>query len=300
MQFLISTDLDGTLLDHYDYSWHTASEALQMCLQRDIPVIFNTSKTAREVETLQSTMVQDGKMTAGPMIVENGSALSLPNEYLNARINNDYLMQTGLDSSSVIRSAQSTQILFGSKRIDLLTFIAQVRQRSGWAFEGFNDWTTQEIAQRTGLTEEVARSAADKLYSEPLVWNDSDESLIEFTQLAMDNGYQVLRGGRFYHLQGDTNKGLPILWLQRHILQLYQASGEVDDSPSGNLTPELICLGDNRNDIDMLNIADFPVCVRSPVSEYPQLQTDKKIYYTDGEGPIGWNEAVLSILSEAR
>jgi len=48
----------------------------------------------------------------------------------------------------------------------------------------------------------------------------------------------------------------------------------------------------------MLNIADIPVCVRSPVADYPLLSTDKDIIYTKGFGPVGWSEAVLAILEK--
>jgi len=59
----------------------------------------------------------------------------------------------------------------------------------------------------------------------------------------------------------------------------------------------LICLGDNHNDVDMLNIADFPVCVRSPIADYPNLSTQKEIIRTTLYGPEGWANAIHSILA---
>ena len=70
MTFFISTDLDGTLLDHHDYSFQAALPAIKACEQQSIPIIFNTSKTEAEVDYLQKQM--DIK---GNMIIENGSAL---------------------------------------------------------------------------------------------------------------------------------------------------------------------------------------------------------------------------------
>lgn len=52
MNYLVSTDLDGTLLDHHTYSWHAALPALQKCSELAIPVVLNTSKTLAEVEWL--------------------------------------------------------------------------------------------------------------------------------------------------------------------------------------------------------------------------------------------------------
>ena len=53
-EFLIFTDLDGTLLDHHDYSFSAASTALDLVQERKIPLIIATSKTFCEVKKLQS------------------------------------------------------------------------------------------------------------------------------------------------------------------------------------------------------------------------------------------------------
>jgi len=57
----------------------------------------------------------------------------------------------------------------------------------------------------------------------------------------------------------------------------------------------VICLGDNHNDVDMLNIADVAVCVKSPVAEIPLIK-NQNIIYTKDYGPVGWNQAVLQLL----
>jgi len=53
---IVFTDLDGTLLDHHDYSYAAALPALQLLAQSNTPLIFNTSKTASEVEQLRTEM----------------------------------------------------------------------------------------------------------------------------------------------------------------------------------------------------------------------------------------------------
>lgn len=70
MSFWISTDLDGTLLDHHDYSFQAAEEAVLKCKKLGIPIILNTSKTLAETRKIQNNIG-----IAGPLIVENGSAL---------------------------------------------------------------------------------------------------------------------------------------------------------------------------------------------------------------------------------
>jgi len=285
MKYLISTDLDGTLLDHYSYSWLAAEEALSVCYNQQIPVILNTSKTLSEVRELQTLM----KIQA-PMIVENGSALVLPLVSLGAELNLNYLnnLNVELDVDNGDR-----QIIFGAARSDLLKFIDQVREKFDWKFAGFNDWSVEQIAEYTGLEISAAQKASEKKYSEPFVWHDSESALTEFSKLVTENGFQLLRGGRFMHLQGVTNKGVPIKWLQKNIHGLYPSLKKL----SGISALELICLGDNHNDVDMLNIADFPVCVRSPVADFPTLDTKENIIFTKDKGPKGWNQAVLDIIS---
>jgi len=71
--YIVVTDLDGTLLDHYDYSWDKAQAALDFLQDRGIPVVINTSKTAKEVLTLQKRIGLDAAF-----IVENGSGIFIP------------------------------------------------------------------------------------------------------------------------------------------------------------------------------------------------------------------------------
>lgn len=292
MRFLIATDLDGTLLDHYSYAWQAANEAIKNCHQRKIPIVFNTSKTLAEVRQLQ---VKIG--ITGPMIVENGGALILPMQFDGQQLDTSYLDSLEIVKTITESKNAETQIIFGEQRSKLLQFVERVRKREGWKFEGFSDWTVSEIADKTGLELQEASAASAKKYSEPFVWNDSDTALEKFVERARDQSFDVLRGGRFYHLQGDTNKAIPITWLRAHFFRLYGANGASVNTPSSKVQPELICLGDSQNDVDMLNVADYPVCVRSPIAPFPNLQTNREVIYTEGEGPVGWNEVVNKIIT---
>lgn len=273
-RMIVSTDLDGTLLDHFDYSWQAARPAVEKLASLKIPIILNTSKTYAEVRALQKELG-----LSGPFIVENGSALFLPVDDF------DWLMTTLLDDPPVTPVDDFLQVVFGALRPDIVDYIDELRTQHGWDFEGFNDWTVAQIMAYTGLDEESASRAADKMFSEPIKWNDSEPNLSSFIEQLKTRKLGILKGGRFYHVQGQTDKGRPLLWLQA----LYT-------SKTGT-SPQLVCLGDSDNDIQMLNVADHPVCVRSPVSEYPVLQSDKPVFKTTAYGPAGWNEAINAILS---
>ena len=142
-RYLISTDLDGTLIGHRDYSFTSAIPALRLCQERAIPVIINTSKTFDEARHLQKELSLNA-----PLITENGSALYWPRlEY------ND----------------QFECKVFGKPRADILSFVDKVRSDQNWQFEGFNDWTTEQISQHTGLSLQASKRANTKKFSEPFL-----------------------------------------------------------------------------------------------------------------------------------
>lgn len=273
--YIVSTDLDGTLLDHHSYDWHDALPAIEELKVRGIPIVFNTSKTLAEAAALQKAMD-----ISAPLIVENGSAMAVPTT-------ND-CSHFQFDQGSIkVRSEDRFRILiFGTERDRILRFIADQRRVPGMGLEGFNDWSIDTIAMQTGLSTEAARLSSQKKFTEPFIWLGDDKHYQDFCQNAKAADFQILQGGRFFHLQGKTNKATPLQFIR-----------SADRHKGSNLQVKLICLGDNKNDVHMLNAADIAVCVKSPVSDFPELNTGAKVIYTEELGPKGWNAAINSILS---
>ena len=50
---LVFTDLDGTLLDHETHSFKRALPAIKILKEKNIPLIFSTSKTRAEIEEVK-------------------------------------------------------------------------------------------------------------------------------------------------------------------------------------------------------------------------------------------------------
>lgn len=189
---LVFTDLDGTLLDHDTYSWKPAEPALARLRHANIPVIFNSSKTAAEQIVLRE---QIGNQH--PFIVENGAAVYVPND-------GGYEVQR-----------------FGADRARLVSLARRLRQERGLQFEGFADWTPKQLASIANLTEEMAALALERCCSEPLDWRDDEASLHWFEQRIENEGLRLVRGGRFVHLMGRFDKSEALRWLCRR----YAASG---------------------------------------------------------------------------
>ena len=269
MSFWISTDLDGTLLDHHDYSFDAAEGALLECKKRAIPIILNTSKTLAE-----SRKIQNKVGITGPLIVENGSALI----YSEPR------------STQQATNIEKTRI-FGAQRSELLEFVSKVRTDFGWKFEGFNDYSVAQIASSTGLSHSDAQLASDKHYSEPFIWLDSADNFEQFKRVAQEHDFQILKGGRFYHLQGKCSKASALDWIKSNF-------SSIDGFEQLNRkVAKLIALGDNDNDIAMLSAADIAVCVKSASGNYPDLTDHPDLLQTQEVGPLGWSEAILKLVN---
>jgi len=266
--FLVSTDLDGTLLDHYSYDWQAAAPSLARLAKLGIPVVINTSKTFEEVVSLQSSML----LTA-PFIVENGSALFLPTSQFEQA-------PDGCESNNGF-----WRLLIGCERQAVTTALSKIRQDQHWQFEGFSDMSVARVIELTGLTESDAQQALNRRFSEPLVWHDTDANFVDFVKQLEALQFRVIKGGRFVHVLGQTDKGKAIDRCRRYLQHFY--STELN----------LIALGDSPNDIDMLNIADIAVLINSPTHDYPALpKAVGEVYQTQGLGPVGWHEAITKFI----
>lgn len=254
--FIVVTDLDGTLLDHHSYSWHAAHEAIALLKARNIPLVLCSSKTAAEIVPLWQAL----GITA-PFIVENGGAVYLPDE-----------------------SSDTTEIIpFGMNRAEVLPLLALAREETGAKFTSFSDMTVSDVSAVTGLGKQEAASALQREFTEPLLWQDSDESKQRFIARLKKDGLSAVQGGRFLTVSAGADKGAAVRWLRRYYVK---NTGE---------QVQLIALGDSENDVSMLEEADYPVLIRSPVKPFPNVHIEN-VERTEEYGPKGWNIAIRKIL----
>ncbi|MBW1679603.1 MAG: HAD-IIB family hydrolase, partial [Deltaproteobacteria bacterium] len=112
-QIIIFTDLDGTLLDHYSYSFDAAQEALERIKVAQIPLIICSSKTRAEIEVWRTKL--DNK---DPFISENGGAIFFPKDRIVADINtglerNGYqVIELGINYPELLLRFRSLKGLF--------------------------------------------------------------------------------------------------------------------------------------------------------------------------------------------
>lgn len=174
-QWLIFTDLDGTLLDHHTYSYAAAGQVLARLRSLNIPVILNSSKTLAELESLATEL-----QLASPLIAENGSVIYWPDPQRTATLGAEYDV--------------------------ICQVLERLRHTERYAFHSFHDWTPQEVADVTGLSLSAASLAKQRNASEPLLWDDTPERLEIFQKQLAAEGLLLKRGGRFWHVIGQADK----------------------------------------------------------------------------------------------
>ncbi|CAM4287407.1 HAD-IIB family hydrolase [Shewanella livingstonensis] len=264
---LIFTDIDGTLLDHFDYSFSDAIEVIEALNERHIPIIANTSKTFAEMEKLQQTFGFNS-----PFISENGAVIYIPIGYFSQQ------------PQDTLTQGYYWVKEFCQPRQYWLELLHQHAQAFNDNFIGFSSLSVEELCEVTDLSPDNATLALVRHYGEPLLWQGDDVSKQAFIELMASVGAHTLQGGRFLHVGGDTDKGKAMQWLAAVYAEQY-----------GTLV-STIALGDSGNDNAMLEAADIAIQIKSPVHPFPLLTTKNPSIKSSEYGPKGWAECIKQTL----
>lgn len=262
-KIIIFTDLDGTLLDEEDYRWDDALPALQLIVERDIPLIFCSSKTRAEIESLREQLGN-----SHPFITENGGGIYIPPGYFSTPFTSEEV--NGLRCIRLGQHYQDVRHQFELLRRDHL---AHVR--------GFSDMNVEEITALTGLSPGNAALARQRDFEEPFVFDgEPDPGFLAAIEAA---GLNWTRG-KIFHIMGQHDKGRAV----SRLVALYAT--EFDGITS-------IGLGDNLNDLPMLEVVDYPVLLSHKDGSHDKQVSLPGLLRPHSPGPRGWSEALLWLLS---
>ncbi len=266
LEYLIFTDLDGTLLNHNDYSFADASEVISYLKKNSIPLIIVTSKTFSEVRILQEKL--DIKC---PFIVENGAGIFLPAD--------SALAQSAPSQNRHVKISEAQSYL------ELRLFFKTLQEK--YPLKGFGDMSVNEVMKLTGLDEEDAAHSMQRDFTEPFIsTGEIDMELIK--KEAHKEKLDVVKGGRFYHL---ISQGQDKAKAMKRLTHLFE------EKFSKKL--KTIALGDSANDFGMLKSADVGVLIQLHDGTYADIDC-AKIIKSAHSGPKGWNESLLKVLHVKR
>lgn len=268
-RLIIFTDLDGTLLDHETYDFTAADKALKLIDKHAIPLVLCSSKTAVEIRSLQKKL-----NLKQVFICENGAGVvSATGEYLYAK----------------------------PSYSEIVKFLSSLK--NDFSFLGFSQMTIEQVMENTGLDSVSAEQSKQRDFSEPLVWQDTEERKATFLKILNDNGFMAQQGGRFLTVnrKGCLNKGSAM----QYVVNEYFCSETLSNSEQF----DVMALGDSPNDLSMLNLADIAVIL--PSAKKSQMLLDdnlgskslnssnvKQVLTPSGLGPRGWQQAMDQILPQ--
>lgn len=257
---VVFSDLDGTLLDHDTYEWQAAEPALTALNVRGVPVVLISSKTRDEIDGYRDEMG-----LSHPVVAENGAFIDVPQGYF---------------SDSIRLNERS------APRAELQQVLLTLRDAQGFDAVGFFELGTEGIVEHTGLAPGKARLANRRAASEPLLWRDTDAALERFGRAVGERGLRCVRGGRFVHLMGQTDKADAM----GSLVKAYQQHFAADSLRT-------IALGDGPNDLGMLQAADVAVVIPGRHAHPMPLNDHPRVLRPEQAGPAGWSEAILSLFS---
>lgn len=264
-QLVVMTDLDGTLLDHYDYSPTVALNSIQKLLSHGVPLIFNSSKTFEEQRTLQRDLG-----IRAPFVFENGSGVAVPAQisptFVPDYIHKQYYIKqfAPLDLSDISTIMQHGSVTKFQKLLTMST--AEIN----------------DIIRHTGLDLTQATLAKARIYTDTILDTLDDEDFKQWASLFDSNGIKMTKGGRFYTVQAkEIDKATPLQWLR----SLW------------NTPIYLIAIGDSENDTSMIAAADEGYWVQRPDNKWAVRQPAHTCNLIPKIGPYGFAHMVQAIFS---
>ncbi|MCU0598559.1 MAG: HAD-IIB family hydrolase [Desulfobacterales bacterium] len=270
-QRIVYSDLDGTFLDHNSYSFADSLDSYKLLCDRGVPIIFCSSKTRIEIDTLQKKL--PGK---NPFIVENGAAICIPDDFshLSAPVfkqqGSYHILQLGVHYNQVVKQLQMIKEMFPNKLIS------------------FSDMAPEEVSADAGLSIDQAVQARQREYSEVFKFIDHDPEVeSRVIEEIKAYGFMCSKGGRYYLMHGSHDKGQAVKRLNRLFEKTY-----------GRIMT--IGIGDSLNDLPMLAAVDQPVLVKKVDGTHDReiLQRLPHVHLADGIGPQGWALKAKEIASQ--
>ena len=256
-KILIFTDLDGSILDRDTFKFDQIKQYMKKVLNSGILIIPNSSKTESEIVEFNQEL---GENLA--YISENGSVINGLN-LLNSNFPNKIILS---------REKKELVEIFKNK-------VPENLQRKCKFISNLNKKDQINIF---GLGETKLKYALDRKYTEPFLFEGSKNEKKDLTKILKKNSLTIQEGGRVINLCDNVNK----VKSMNKILKIYKKI-------ESNI--EVIAVGDNYNDLDMLKNSDLPCLVFNDQFKEDQINIDNLII-SNRPSPEGWADVIKKAL----
>ena len=259
---IIFTDLDGTLLDRDTFKFDTILSYIKDLILKDVCIIPNSSKTRQEIENFNQELDENLSF-----VVENGAAI----HNLNL-INSSFPEKISL-SREINEIIKIFEKKISNKFKSKCTFIKNL--------------SVDKQMKVLGLPKEKIKSALNREYSMPLVYEGSKSDKMELFKSVNDIGLSLQEGGRVINLCDKVSK--------------YQAMKNVVKVFKKITKEKLVTIGvgDNFNDLEMLKNSDIPCLVFNDKFTLEKININNCLV-SKKPAPEGWVEVVKLALEKIK
>ena len=260
---IIFTDLDETLLKENKYNYNILNNFIKTLLQKEYEIIPVTSKTYLEVINLLKQIKY--KL---PFSVENGAAYYIPinksKNYLYRKIVNPCAIKKNA-IKKILKKSIFKAFLHNLKYIEDLSIVEQkeITKLNSKQLEGFN---SREFSIPVLIS-------GDKYFKKKF-----EENLFKYN-------LKIVFGGKLNNISGLHSKLNSLNFFSNKYKQKLRNTKIIS-----------ISLGDNQNDIEILNNSNYSGIIKNNTYETLNLNKKKNIFRSFTKAPFGWVEVLKKII----
>ena len=259
-KILIFTDLDGSLLDKETFKFDVIKDFFKELVRNGIIIIPNSSKT--EAELLDFNEQNNLDLS---FIAENGSSIHRLNK-IHQNLPDKIIISRTIDEIRNIYE-ENISLDFENKITHILELEREKQQKI------------------LGLPLDKIKLAIKRDHSIPIKFNGTESEKNEFTKILKNSGLTIQTGGRIMNVCDNVNKSIAM----SKALQLIRK--QLDDEVI------TIGVGDNENDIEMIEQTDYPCLVKNKNFDSSLINIDNLIK-SDEPSPKGWSDVIKTALQK--
>ena len=259
---LIFTDLDGTLLNRDTFKFDSIKTFLKELKKKNIIIIPNSSKT--EDEIIEFNKEANFQF---PFVSENGSIIHKLN----------FLSNEFPDKITLAKNIHEIRNIFDK----------YINQDLKSKCKVISSLTISEQTKIFGLPENKLKQVYKRSCTIPIIFEGNDEEKLSLKNVLLKNGLDFKDGGRVINLGDRINKADAM----KKIIQMLETKFKIK--------PKTIAVGDNYNDLEMLQNSDIPCLVKNDKFLNKNLQI-KNLIISKQSAPEGWVEIVKLALEKIK